>query len=51
VARDRRHRFSKPTVDAITLRAGVGVDGDAHCGATVQHLSRVARDPSCARCT
>lgn len=45
VARDDAHRFSKPTRDSITLVAGIGVEGDAHAGATVQHLSRVARDP------
>jgi len=31
---------------AINLVAGVGVRGDAHAGRTVQHRSRVARDPS-----
>jgi MOSC domain-containing protein YiiM len=46
VARDDAHRFSKPTADGITLVAGLGVAGDAHAGKTVQHLSRVARDPS-----
>jgi MOSC domain-containing protein YiiM len=46
VARDEKHHFSKPTGDAITLRAGLGVEGDAHLGATVQHRSRVRRDPS-----
>ncbi|HEV7193836.1 MAG TPA: MOSC domain-containing protein [Jatrophihabitantaceae bacterium] len=46
VHRDDRHRFSKPAVDEITLLAGLGVEGDAHCGATVQHLSRVRRDPT-----
>ena len=35
-----RHRFSKEPVDAVTLRAGLGVLGDAHFGATVQHRSR-----------
>lgn len=40
------HGFSKPTVSHITLLAGQGVEGDAHCGATVKHRSRVARDPS-----
>ena len=30
----------------ITLVEGLGVDGDAHSGATVKHRSRVARDPS-----
>jgi MOSC domain-containing protein YiiM len=28
------------------LVAGLGVEGDAHLGVTVQHRSRVARDPS-----
>ena len=46
VHRDPRHRFSKPTADAITLRTGLGVEGDAHFGATVQHRSRMRRDPS-----
>ena len=46
VARDDEHRFSKPTRESITLRAGIGVEGDAHAGTTVQHLSRVRRDPS-----
>ncbi|RAY11449.1 MOSC domain-containing protein [Actinomadura craniellae] len=30
----------------IRLLAGLGVEGDAHLGATVKHRSRVARDPS-----
>jgi MOSC domain-containing protein YiiM len=46
VSRDDEHRFSKPTRDAITLVSGLGVEGDAHSGRTVQHLSRVKRDPS-----
>lgn len=46
VHRSRLHHFSKERVHAITLLEGLGVQGDAHCGATVQHLSRVARDPS-----
>jgi len=46
VHRDDRHRFSKPTVGAITLRTGLGVEGDAHCGVTVQHRSRLRRDPT-----
>ncbi len=40
------HRFSKASVDAVELIAGWGVEGDAHAGVTVQHRSRVARDPS-----
>ena len=40
------HRFSKETVPAISLVAGLGVDGDAHMGSTVKHRSRVAKDPN-----
>jgi len=40
------HSFSKSIVPAITLLAGLGVQGDAHLGKTVQHRSRVARDPT-----
>jgi MOSC domain-containing protein YiiM len=46
VHRDGQHRFSKQTIARIELLEGVGVDGDAHSGATVRHLSRVRRDPS-----
>jgi len=46
VSRDAEHRFSKPAVDEVVLVAGLGVEGDAHSGTTVQHRSRVARDPS-----
>lgn len=46
VSRDDEHRFSKAVVDEVVLVAGLGVEGDAHAGATVQHRSRVARDPS-----
>ena len=40
------HKFSKVTAQQITLLAGLGVEGDAHCGVTVKHRSRVARDPT-----
>lgn len=46
VARDDGHRFSKPILSAIRLLAGLGVEGDAHCGETVKHRSRVAVDPT-----
>lgn len=46
VGRDGEHRFSKVVTDAVTLLAGLGVEGDAHAGTTVQHRSRVAADPS-----
>jgi MOSC domain-containing protein YiiM len=39
------HEFSKDAVPSLRLLAGLGVEGDAHCGATVQHRSRVAADP------
>ncbi|MEH6631054.1 MAG: MOSC domain-containing protein [Halopseudomonas aestusnigri] len=40
------HSFSKPAVDHIELIAGQGARGDAHCGVTVKHRSRVAKGPS-----
>lgn len=46
VSRDPAHAFSKDTQPSIRLLAGLGVEGDAHLGVTVQHRSRVAADPS-----
>ena len=46
VSCDREHRFSKPPCDSIRLVEGLGVEGDAHLGVTVQHLSRIKRDPT-----
>ncbi len=40
------HGFSKTPVERLRLLAGQGVEGDAHCGATVRHRSRVRVDPS-----
>jgi MOSC domain-containing protein YiiM len=45
LGRSARHRFSKDGTDRLALLAGLGVDGDCHAGSTVQHLSRVRRDP------
>jgi MOSC domain-containing protein YiiM len=45
LSRSAGHRFSKDATDRLTLLAGLGVDGDCHAGSTVQHLSRVRRDP------
>ena len=42
----RGHRFFKRVALSIRLLAGLGVEGDAHCGATVKHRSRVAVDPT-----
>jgi hypothetical protein len=46
VSRAEGHTFSKANEDCIHLLAGLGVQGDAHRGRTVQHRSRVARDPT-----
>ncbi|MCL3883106.1 MOSC domain-containing protein [Marivita sp. GX14005] len=46
VARDDTHRFSKVPAEEITLLKGLGVEGDAHCGETVKHRSRVKADPT-----
>ena len=45
VSRAPVHRLSKADAEVIRLLAGLGVEGDAHLGRTVQHRSRVARDP------
>ena len=46
VSRSSRHTLAKGNETSIRLLAGVGVDGDAHAGATVKHRSRVRRDPA-----
>lgn len=46
VSRSAGHTFGKPGRDAIRLLAGLGVEGDAHMGATVKHRSRVRQDPT-----
>lgn len=46
VSSSGRHGFSKTNQSVVRLVAGLGVEGDAHSGATVQHLSRVRRDPT-----
>ena len=46
VSSSATHSFSKHGGASITLLAGLGVEGDAHCGATVKHRSRVAQDPA-----
>lgn len=40
VSRRPTHRVSKDPADAIVLVSGLGVEGDAHAGTTVQHRSR-----------
>lgn len=40
VSRSGVHGFAKDNQDMIRLAAGVGVEGDVHSGAAVQHMSR-----------
>ena len=46
VSASAQHQFSKAVCGQIELIAGLGGRGDAHCGATVQHRSRVKADPT-----
>jgi MOSC domain-containing protein YiiM len=46
VSRNAKHTFGKKTQPSIRLVAGLGVEDDAHQGVTVQHLHRIARDPT-----
>lgn len=41
-----RHTFSKANAFEARLVAGVGVEGDAHAGTTVQHVFDARRDPA-----
>ena len=46
VSRSPSHGFSKAPQPKINLLAGLGVEGDAHAGTTVQHLYRIGLDPT-----
>jgi len=46
VSAKAEHGVDKTNRQAIRLVAGEGVEGDAHCGATVKHRSRWRRDPT-----
>jgi MOSC domain-containing protein YiiM len=46
VSRSKSHGFSKRPELLIRLVAGHGVEGDAHFGTTVKHLSRVRQNPA-----
>jgi MOSC domain-containing protein YiiM len=46
VSRSPRHTLVKANETSVHLLAGLGVEGDAHQGATVKHRSRVARNPA-----
>jgi MOSC domain-containing protein YiiM len=43
VCRSPTHSMTKPIADSIRLVTGFGIEGDAHAGATVKHLSRLLR--------
>ena len=45
VSSSSTHTIAKPNQGNIRLLTGLGVQGDAHQGATVKHRSLVARDP------
>ena len=46
VSRSSRHTLVKTNEASVRLMAGLGIEGDAHQGATVKHRSRVARNPA-----
>ena len=46
VSASGRHAVRKQSAEAIELVAGHGVLGDAHAGATVQHLHAQRKDPA-----
>jgi MOSC domain-containing protein YiiM len=46
VSRSATPHFGKSNESIIRLVAGLGVMGDAHLGETVQHQSRVIKDPT-----
>ncbi|HEY0330452.1 MAG TPA: MOSC domain-containing protein [Rhodopseudomonas sp.] len=42
----RGHHFSKTQAMSIRLLAGLGVEGDGHCGVTVKHRHQARQDPT-----
>src|SRR5437763_5021275 len=46
VSSSATHSMSIGNRPVINLLEGLGVESDTHAGVTVQHRSRVARDPS-----
>jgi MOSC domain-containing protein YiiM len=45
VSQSGQHTFSKPAAISIRLIKGMGIDGDAHRGVTVQHRFAKRRNP------
>ncbi|UWX98783.1 MOSC domain-containing protein [Arthrobacter zhaoxinii] len=46
VSQSSKHTFSKDRVESVLLVEGLGVDGDAHSGTTVQHVFRKRFHPT-----
>ena len=46
VHRSPIHALRKDTQPSIRLLTGLGVEGDAHCGATVQHVYAARKTPA-----
>jgi MOSC domain-containing protein YiiM len=46
VSASKKHDFTKESRENVVLLSGLGVVGDAHCGARVQHLYDMARHPT-----
>ena len=46
VHRSPTHTFSKLPESSIHLLAGLGVEGDAHCGATIRHRYLARKNPA-----
>jgi MOSC domain-containing protein YiiM len=45
VSIDAKHRFGKTPTLSIVLVAGLGIEGDAHCGLFVKHRHLARRNP------
>ncbi len=45
VSRSETYSFSKPNREAVTLLAGLGVEGDVHAGETIRHQFRMTYEP------
>ena len=46
VSKSATHSFSKENQEEIELIKGLGVEGDVHKGATVQHLYDIKKNPN-----
>jgi MOSC domain-containing protein YiiM len=46
VSRSATHSMSKGNQSVVQLIEGLGIEDDTHAGVTVQHRSRVARNPN-----